>query len=256
MKTIGIIIGILLATLGMKGVLLPLNVSIGGFAGISQLLNYFWGMPFSVSAFLLNGVFFAWALKRHGSKAVCTAIVTTAVFNLILDYLPEFVLPPMTSSEQLIAICVAAIATGLGFGCILRAGSTVGGSDFMTEMITLRYPAISRGAVGTLLNLLIVCSTAVFFGGANFFRAVIATILVNESLNITLYGFSENPIPGSLQQAVRVAEVVRDAIARVFNRPRRKHENGFPVTFEENQLVTIQFGHQHVTLKVINVTND
>ena len=256
MLYLSILVGILLSTMGMKGVLLPLNVNIGGFAGISQLMHHFWGLQYSVSSFLLNAIFFVWAAKRHGTKRVSIAILTTLAFNIILDYVPEYSPPLMTDLEQFIAICVGAVVTGLGFGCILRSGSTVGGSDYLAELITLRFPAISRGAVGTIINLLIVFSTAAFFGIDSVFKAITATVLVNESVNITLYGFSEMPIPKSLQLVFSATKRAKATIANFFARWQNKSRTEPLSTFVEDQIVTLRSGHQLVTLKVISITND
>ena len=198
-KNLLVIIGLLMASIGFKTVLLPLNVNIGGFAGVSQILNHLYSIPYSISSALLNTCFFLYALKVHGILSVGRAIATTIFFNFLLDYIPQLDLPAMSSLGQYIIICCASVITGCGFGLILRGDSSTGGSDYLAEIICNTFKVLSHGAASTAINVSIVCSTAYLFGVDNFARAVVATILVNESVNITLYSKTSKTLPTSLR---------------------------------------------------------
>lgn len=250
-KNLSVLVGLVLALLGFKIAIIPFNVNIGGFAGISQILNYFLGIPFSISSLLLNAPLFIWALSHHQKKDVVRAFFTTITFSLLLDSVPQISLPQFSAGvEGLLVIC-AAIITGLGFGLILRGDSTTGGSDYLAEMITDKQKVLSRGAVSTLINMTIVCVTACVFGVEDFVRALVATAVVNESVNITLYVRSGKALPKSLYALKYCWTWLTSHVPLKKTDATVMHVN--TVSVQKNQIVTIKAGNQLIKLQVIEI---
>lgn len=212
-KNISVLFGLFLATLGFKTILLPLNVNIGGFAGVSQIMNFIFGLPFWITSTFLNSGLFLWGARHEGLKSVTRAIVTTLAFSTLLDIIPPFKFPVMPTYLEYLCITLASICVGCGFGLILRGDATTGGSDYLAKLIVKKYPAASMGLACTLINLSIVCATALLFGISSLLRAILATILVNESINITLYIKSDKSLPSSLMYAKNLIKTVQSTFS-------------------------------------------
>lgn len=252
-KNVMVALGLILATLGFKIALLPFNINVGGFAGISQIIHHFTAIPYSLSSALQNLGFFAWAYRRHGRKDVLRAVVTTMLFGVLLDQVLQVTYSGVTYYQQVALVCIAAVVTGLGFGLIIRGDSSTGGSDYLAEIITLKFPSLSRGAASTIINIIIVCSTAYLFGIRNFTAAVIATILVNESVNVTLYVGSSNPLPRSIQMMVRGVNLVRSFVDDMKCRVLHTNVKVPALSFDKDQVITMRSGDQLITLRVIDI---
>lgn len=254
-KNCFVLVGLLLAVLGFKVVLLPQNVNIGGFAGIGQILNHFFDIPFAVTSVLLNGILFLWAAQTEGWKSVIRAIITTAAFSILLDWIPSIVLPEMSGYHEWFLIAIAGIFVGCGFGLILRGDATTGGSDYLGKIIVKYVPSISMGAACTIINLSIVAATAVLFGLADLVQAIWATIIVNESVNITLYIKSDRPLPASLRYLKRMLQVFRKKGSPSAVSP--AHESGIATSsFQKGQILTLRSGNSTIKLQVVSVTCD
>lgn len=254
-KNCFVLAGLFLAVLGFKIVLLPLNVNIGGFAGIGQILNHCFGIPFAVTSALLNGALFLWAAKNEGWKSVIRAIVTTAVFSTLLDWIPTIILPKMSVYHKWLLLVIAGIFTGCGFGLILRGNATTGGSDYLGKLIVKLFPAISMGTACTIINLSIVAATAVLFGLADLVQAILATIIVNESVNITLYMKSNRPLPTSLRYLQQMLQTFRKE-GRSHTTSSIPESNITTSSFQKGQILTLRSGSSTVKLQVIRVTYD
>ena len=254
-KYMYVTLGLIMSVTGLKLVILPMALNIGGFAGISQIIFTLTGVPFSLSALLLNGVFFGWACKRHGWKNVSAAIATTLIFNLLLDMIPQVQLPQVPTYLQNTLMCTAAIIVGSGFGLIIRGGSSTGGSDYLSELITIKYPALSRGAASSVFNAFVVCATAYFFGAEFFIRSLIVTVIINESVNITLYHGNGQAVPKSLQLVFACVKWFKELANGLAHAPQTSSANVFELDPEEGQFITMRTGNRVITLKVIAVTN-
>lgn len=193
-KNLMLVCGLLLAAFAFTSVLIPLNINVGGFSGLALIFNHLWGTSFLLSSTILNAGFCAWALWKHGGKAVGRAVLSMLAFNWLLDYAPRITLPVISPVVETVVVLIASLMAGCGIGLTIKAGGSTGGSDYLSELITLGVKGLSRGAASAIINVAIVCSTACIFGMQDFARAVIATVTVNLAINLTLYDHSGHPI--------------------------------------------------------------
>lgn len=255
-KNFSVLFGLFLATLGFKTVLLPLNVNIGGFAGVSQIMNFIFGLPFWVTSTVLNAGLFLWGARHEGLKSVTRAIVTTLAFSALLDIIPPCKFPMMPAHLEWLCITLASIFVGCGFGLILRGDATTGGSDYLAKIIVKRYPSASMGLACTLINLSIVGATALLFGVSDLLHAVLATVLVNESVNITLYIKSDKPLPSSLKCAQNLIKAIHSKFTDSHPLPPVSPQN-LSTDFHTGQILTLRTGNTTtIRLQVISVTHE
>lgn len=64
---------------------IPNKLSLGGFTGISTILNSLFGTPVGLTMFLLNVPFFLIAFKVFGLKFIVKTAIATALINTQRD---------------------------------------------------------------------------------------------------------------------------------------------------------------------------
>ena len=177
-----IAIGLLSYCLGWDIFLIPNHMVGGGVTGISAILLYAFGIPVSISFFIINTVLLAIALKvlgkSFGFKTVFATVVVSLYFQFLPQYIPtDFIVEFATSNGKLVcAICGGALA-GVGIGICFSVGGSTGGTDIVALIIT-KYRNVSPGRVILLIDIFIIASSrnmsVVFFvallAGAERFR--------------------------------------------------------------------------------------
>lgn len=252
-RNILLVTGLLLTVAAFKAAIIPFGIAIGGFSGLGTLLNQTLGWPYLMSSAILNGVLLVWAGVYHGGKSVIRAAISMFCFNALLDVVPSIEWPTLVPEVENVIVVVACIAAGSGIGMVIRAGGSTGGSDYLSEIITLMAKSLSRGAASTMVNISIVCCTAILMGIQNLPRAIISTVLVNECINVTLYVKSNQPIPRSLH-CLRVCGCWLKERVLGF-KPKVKLDalkHDVPHAHKGQQM-TVEVGDHLIVLEVVNV---
>ncbi|CDQ21326.1 YitT family protein [Halobacillus karajensis] len=128
-----ITIGSLLFALAVTQLAMPNSIAEGGIVGASLLIYYSAGLspglstPIIFVALLAIGV---WYLPK---PMVLKTIFNVAIFSLFLWFFEDVYAKPI--EDPLLAAIFAGVFTGLGFGFIYQAGSSVGGSSIIARML-------------------------------------------------------------------------------------------------------------------------
>ena len=86
-----IAIGLLSYCLGWDIFLIPNHMVGGGVTGISAILLYAFGIPVSISFFIINTVLLAIALKVLGKSFGFKTVFATVVVSLYFQFLPQYI---------------------------------------------------------------------------------------------------------------------------------------------------------------------
>lgn len=132
MKQIAFMItGTLLCAVSTTLLAMPNQIADGGILGISLLLFYAFGFSPGIVTFIsfiaLLGISFKY-LPRH---MVYKTIVNVPLLSLFI-YLTENLGQPI--DDPLVAAIFAGLVMGLGFGLIIQAGSSIGGTSIIARI--------------------------------------------------------------------------------------------------------------------------
>lgn len=193
-------LGMFLSVISFKYVLIPSGINIGGFAGISQILNTLWGIPYIISTILMNGLLYLWGFRRKGYKFVARSILATIMFSMLLDIPPILTLP---TYPIWLTVLIATIGVGCGFGLILSANASTGGSDLLAAIIAEFFPKISIGRAMIATNLTIISVTGLItgfiYGKELFIISIVTTIFSNMLIDFVYCLGTNKPLPLNLQ---------------------------------------------------------
>ncbi|WP_342598534.1 YitT family protein [Psychrobacillus sp. FSL H8-0483] len=131
-KSIVIVIGSILISLGINLFLVPYKVLDGGIIGIGLILNYLWGLKAGLTIIVLSIPIFiiAWVSYRDYFYNSLHGMIISSLF---IDFLKTndslFLINPVYSS------ILGGVLVGSGIGLMLRFRTSTGGTDLIAQFL-------------------------------------------------------------------------------------------------------------------------
>jgi len=181
-----IVIGVLLAALGLKGFLLPNEFLDGGVTGISLLISRLTGWSISVLLIVINIPFILLAYRQLSlgftikAMAAIVGLATALVFIKV---------PVITSDKLLIAI-FGGFFLGAGIGMSVRGGAVLDGTEVLALYIN-RKTVLSMGEVIMYFNILIFGVAAVLINIETAMYAMLTYLSASKTVDFIIQGFEE-----------------------------------------------------------------
>lgn len=157
MHLAGIVFGSVFFAIGYSWFLLPYNIAPGGVGGLSQIINYFTGIPNGISMVLINlplfVISFIFIGKSFGTKSIYGMLVTALMTDLLsypvlhklglISSLEPYThtvagraVYAMLGPEDLLLSAIAgSVMLGMGLGIIFRFRGSTGGTDIPVALI-------------------------------------------------------------------------------------------------------------------------
>lgn len=162
-------IGVLFYTLGWGAFMLPYQITVGGVAGISNIVYFAMGIPADVTYFAINACLLVAALKILGLKFLVKTIYCIVSITLMLRIIQMLLMQPngkllqlMGAQESFMACIIGSSLCGIGLGLIFMQNGSTGGTDILAAVIN-KYRDVSLGRVLTICDIVIVSSCYFIF---------------------------------------------------------------------------------------------
>ncbi|MFZ1301889.1 MAG: YitT family protein [Candidatus Microsaccharimonas sp.] len=182
-----IIIGSVLAAVGLQLFLLPNHLLDGGVTGISIISAYLSGIPFGVFLLLFNIPFIYLGWKKFGKDfALCSSIGIATLAALTFIHLPHGF-----TDQPILAAVFGGIFVGVGAGLVIRYGGVIDGSDTIAVLID-RVTVFSVGEAIMVINGIIITIAGFVFGWENALYSLIAYFVAHKAIDVTVEGLNES----------------------------------------------------------------
>ncbi len=185
-ESIYIVIGCFFMAIGTSLFLLPNQLSSGGFAGISTIIYYLFGLPLGTTMFILNIPLIILTIIRIGKETAIKGIFGTIVLSIFIDILENF--NPLTQ-DRLLACIYGGVFVGLGTAIVLKVNASTGGTDLLSYVIK-SYKAHYKTS-----NLIVIVDIGIILLNVIFFREIevglysaIAIYLMGKMIDIVFEG--------------------------------------------------------------------
>lgn len=155
-----IVIGAAIMAIATSLLLLPNQLSTGGFSGIATITYYLFNFKMGTVIILLNIPFFILAFIRIGREFVFKSILGTVFLSLFIDFLDKF--NPLTT-DRFLACIYGGILIGLGTSLILRVSGSTGGSDLVSYIIKSFKPGLSTSNLIVIFDAIIITLNVICF---------------------------------------------------------------------------------------------
>jgi uncharacterized membrane-anchored protein YitT (DUF2179 family) len=178
--------GVISATIGLKGFLLPNEYLDGGVTGTSLVIERLTGWNISLLLFLLNLPFILIGIRQISKEfAIKTALAITALVLAI----HSIELPHITDDKLLIAV-FGGFFIGAGIGLSIRGGGVIDGTEVMAVAIS-RRTTLSVGDVISVFNLLLFSTSAFLFDLETAMYSMLTYLAASKTADFLITGIEE-----------------------------------------------------------------
>ena len=162
-------IGVLFYTIGWGAFMLPYQITVGGVAGVSNIVYFVSKIPVDVTYFLINATLMVVALKVLGWRfmvktiyCILTITFMLRVVQLLLKQPDGSLMQLMGPHESFMSCIIGSALCGIGLGFIFMQNGSTGGTDILAAIVN-KYRDVSLGRVLTICDIIIVSSCYFIF---------------------------------------------------------------------------------------------
>ncbi|MDC7995936.1 YitT family protein [Altibacter sp. HG106] len=181
-----IVLGVLSATFGLHGFLLPNSFIDGGVTGISLIITELSGIPLPLLIFGINLPFIALAYVAVSRRFAIKSIIGISLLSLSL-YLIHF--DSLTNAPILIA-SFGGLFLGLGIGLAIRGGAIIDGTEVLAIYIS-RKSNLTVGNVILIFNIAIFLTAAYIFSTEIALYAILTYFAASKTVDFVIDGIEE-----------------------------------------------------------------
>lgn len=179
-------LGVLMASIGLKGFLLPNNFLDGGAMGVSLLTQIMSGIDLSVLIILVNFPFILIGARQVSiSFAIksCLAIVALAILVHLIQ------IPVITADKLLIAV-FGGFFLGAGIGLSIRGGAVIDGTEVLAISVS-RKSSLTVGDFIALFNIVLFGIAALIIDLETAMYSMLTYIAASKTVDFILNGIEE-----------------------------------------------------------------
>lgn len=190
----------------------PNDFTVGGFTGISQIINFFVPvLPIGTMVIVLNVPLFVVGLKKFGFAFLCKSIYTMALSSVLIDVVD--VIHQFSPMDPLLACLYGGVTLGVASGLIFREEATTGGSELGAWIVRSHVERLSIGNICLGIDLtIILIYAAVFKSLNNALYGALALYITTKVLDLVVYG--QNTAKLAYIISDKYEEIMQEMIAR------------------------------------------
>lgn len=181
-----ILIGIILASIGLKAFLLPNGFLDGGVTGIAILTSELYEVNISVLLFVISIPFLGLAWYTLTKKIFVKSVLSIAALAVMIHY-ENF--NSITDDKLLIAI-FGGLFLGSGIGIAIKNGAVLDGSEILGIFVHERF-GISIGKVILLFNIILFGITALVVSVEVAMYSILTFLVTAKVIDLMIEGFED-----------------------------------------------------------------
>lgn len=179
-------LGILSASFGLEGFLIPAGLIDGGVTGISLLTSRKTDIPLPVLLVVINIPFILLGWKQIGKAFSIKSIICIGLLALAVTTIH---FTPVTSDKVLIAV-FGGFFLGAGIGLTIRGGAVIDGTEILAIFLS-RKRSISVGDFIMLFNILIFSVAAYLYNIEMALYSILTYMAAAKTVDFILEGIEE-----------------------------------------------------------------
>ena len=166
----------------------PNHISVGGFTGLGQIINYLLpGLPIGTIVIILNVPLFVLGWRFIGKDFLFSSVYATAVSSLMIDVLASlYTFPAM---DPILACIYGGIVVGIGCGMLLHESATTGGTEMAARLLKLKFQGLSIGSLCLALDVAVTLGYALCFRDlSRAMYGIVALYILSLLIDRVVYG--------------------------------------------------------------------
>ena len=179
-------LGILSATFGLKGFLIPNNFIDGGATGIALLIRQLTGAKLGLMLVLINIPFLLLGMGVIGRNFAIKAALAIAGLALLAAFMN---FKTVTDDKLLVAV-FGGFFLGAGIGLTIRGGAVIDGTEVVALYLSKRL-GTTVGDIITIINVIIFGITAYFISIDIALYAMVTYLAASKTVDFVIEGIEE-----------------------------------------------------------------
>jgi len=181
------LIGSILAAIGLEIFLVPNNVIDGGIVGVSIILSHLTKLKLGIFIVLINLPFIIVGYKQIGKTFALHTLFSIISLALWISYFHSF---SEVTNDILLASIFGGIILGMGVGIIIRYGGSLDGTEIIAIILD-KKSGFSIGEIIMFFNIFILGSAGLVFGWDKAMYSLITYFIAFKVIDITIEGLDE-----------------------------------------------------------------
>lgn len=178
--------GIVCATVGLKGFLLPNGFLDGGVTGISLLINRLTGLDLSILILSINLPFIFLGSRQVSKSFALKTLVAVTLLSLAVHFVE---IQHLTSDKLLIAV-FGGFFLGAGIGLCIRGGCVIDGTEVLAIQIS-RSSSLSVGDFIAIFNIILFIVSAVLINLETALYSMLTYLAASKTVDFLITGIEE-----------------------------------------------------------------
>lgn len=178
--------GIVSATVGLKGFLLPNGFLDGGATGISLLVNRLTQIDISVLIMLINLPLIFIGLKQVSKSFAIKTFLAISIFAIVIHF---FEMQSLTQDKLLISV-FGGFFLGAGIGLAMRGGCVIDGTEVLAVFVS-RNSSLSVGDFIALFNIVLFSTAAFLINLETALYSMLTYITASKTIDFIISGIEE-----------------------------------------------------------------
>ena len=185
-EAIFLILGVVSASIGLKGLLLPNQFLDGGAMGVSLLTQFLTGINLSLLILLVNAPFII-----IGARQISVAFaVKSSLAILALAALVHFIELPVITEDKLLIAVFGGFFLGTGIGLSIRGGGVIDGTEVLALSIS-RRTSFTVGDLIAIFNVVLFSVSALVLGLEIAMYSILTYIVASKTVDFIINGIEE-----------------------------------------------------------------
>ena len=181
-----ILLGVISASFGLTGFLLPNSFIDGGVTGISLIAAELSEISLSILIIAINIPFIILAYNTVSKRFAIKSLLAIILLALCIHFIP---FASVTTDKLLIAV-FGGFFLGLGIGLAIRGGSVIDGTEVLAVYIS-RKTSLSIGDIILIFNVLIFSIAAYVFSIVIALYAILTYLAAAKTVDFVVSGIEE-----------------------------------------------------------------
>ena len=185
-EAIFLIPGVVSASIGLKGLLLPNQFLDGGAMCVSLLTQFLTGINLSLLILLVNAPFII-----IGARQISLAFaVKSSLAILALAALVHFIELPVITEDKLLIAVFGGFFLGTGIGLSIRGGAVIDGTEVLALSIS-RRTSFTVGDLIAIFNVVLFSVSALVLGLEIAMYSILTYIVASKTVDFIINGIEE-----------------------------------------------------------------
>lgn len=207
-----LIISLLISACYFNLLQLPSQIVTGGSAGVSIILNSYFGLDPSAIIFIISVVLLLIGFIFLGTEKASGAVVSAIVYPIFVKMTADIsTYITVDLSDKILISIFLGVLSGVTTGMVYKVGFSNGGFSIISEIVS-KYMKIPISSTSFVINLIIVMMGGASFGWTMVMYAIIVLYIYSIILDRVLIGVSKNK---ALYIITSEEDAIRDYIMNV-----------------------------------------